>query len=67
MIDHPIDGPELYFTKLTLAGQSLIDGKPITVTDPNMTRFMMSLDQSVDLVTYAFSHAEQGDLFTLAD
>jgi UDP-N-acetylglucosamine 4,6-dehydratase len=41
----------------------LKQGKPITVTDPNMTRFMMSLDQSVDLVTYAFTHAEQGDLF----
>lgn len=38
-------------------------GQPITVTDPEMTRFMMTLDQSVDLVDYAFSHAEQGDLF----
>lgn len=38
-------------------------GKPITVTDPNMTRFMMSLDQSVDLVRYAMTNAEQGDLF----
>lgn len=41
----------------------LKEGKPITVTDPNMTRFMMSLDESVDLVTHAFSNAEQGDLF----
>lgn len=38
-------------------------GKPITVTDPNMTRFMMTLDEAVDLVVYAFQHAENGDLF----
>lgn len=38
-------------------------GEPITVTDPNMTRFLMSLEDSVDLVLYAFEHAEQGDLF----
>jgi UDP-glucose 4-epimerase len=38
-------------------------GKRITVTDPNMTRFMMSLEHSVDLVAYAFRHAAQGDLF----
>ncbi|MEU3846131.1 SDR family NAD(P)-dependent oxidoreductase [Micrococcus terreus] len=37
--------------------------RPITVTDPDMTRFMMSLDQSVDLVQYALTNAEQGDLF----
>jgi UDP-glucose 4-epimerase len=37
--------------------------EPITVTDPNMTRFLMSLEDSVDLVLYAFEHAEQGDLF----
>lgn len=37
--------------------------KPITVTHPQMTRFMMSLVQSVDLVEYAFTHARQGDLF----
>lgn len=37
--------------------------QPITVTDPNMTRFMMSLDQSVELVSYAFENAHQGDLF----
>lgn len=39
------------------------EGVPITVTDPNMTRFMMSLADSVDLVNYAFEHARQGDLF----
>jgi UDP-N-acetylglucosamine 4,6-dehydratase len=39
------------------------DGSPITVTDPNMTRFMMSLDEAVDLVLFAFDKGEQGDLF----
>ncbi len=38
-------------------------GKPITVTEPTMTRFLMPLSASVDLVHYAFDHAEQGDLF----
>lgn len=37
--------------------------RPITVTDPNMTRFLMNLDEAVDLVTFAFEHAEPGDLF----
>lgn len=37
--------------------------KPITITDPNMTRFLMSLDESVDLVMYAFKHANPGDIF----
>lgn len=37
--------------------------KPLTVTDPIMTRFMMSIDDAVDLVVYAFSHGEPGDLF----
>jgi UDP-N-acetylglucosamine 4,6-dehydratase len=37
--------------------------KPMTVTDPNMTRFLMSLEDSVDLVLYAFNNAEQGDIF----
>jgi UDP-N-acetylglucosamine 4,6-dehydratase/5-epimerase len=36
--------------------------KPITITDPNMTRFMMTLDDAVDLVLYAFEHGENGDL-----
>jgi UDP-glucose 4-epimerase len=39
------------------------EGKPLTVTDPNMTRFLMSLDDAVDLVLYAFSNAHQGDIF----
>jgi len=38
-------------------------GKPLTLTDPNMTRFMMTLEDAVDLVLYAFEHAKQGDLF----
>lgn len=43
--------------------QQIKDGRPITVTDPEMTRFMMSLDQAVELVLFAFNNAEQGDLF----
>ncbi|MFT4147949.1 MAG: polysaccharide biosynthesis protein [Micrococcaceae bacterium] len=43
--------------------QQIKDGKPLTITNPDMTRFMMSLDQSVELVEYAFKHARQGDLF----
>ncbi len=39
------------------------EGVPLTVTDPNMTRFMMSIDDAVDLVLYAFHHAAPGDLF----
>jgi UDP-glucose 4-epimerase len=38
-------------------------GQPITITDPNMTRFLMSLEDSVDLVLYALSHGQQGDIF----
>lgn len=41
----------------------IVAGKPLTVTDPNMTRFLMSLDDAVDLVIYAFRHGEQGDMF----
>lgn len=41
----------------------LKEGKPITVTDPNMTRFLMSLEDSVDLVLHAFEHGTQGDIF----
>lgn len=43
--------------------QQIKDGKPITITNPDMTRFMMTLDDAVDLVLYAFEHGEQGDLF----
>ena len=38
-------------------------GKPITITDPNMTRFIMSLDEAVDLVLFAFEKGENGDIF----
>lgn len=37
--------------------------KPLSLTDPNMTRFMMTLDDAVDLVLFAFTHGENGDLF----
>ena len=43
--------------------EQMEEGKPITITDPNMTRFMMTLDDAVDLVIYAFSHGHNGDLF----
>ena len=43
--------------------QQLQQGKPLTITDPNMTRFLMSLEESVDLVLYAFEHAKAGDIF----
>lgn len=41
----------------------LQSGKALTITDPNMTRFLMSLEESVDLVLYAFEHARPGDIF----
>ncbi len=41
----------------------LKSNKEITITDPNMTRFLMSLEDSVDLVLHAFKHAQQGDIF----
>lgn len=43
--------------------EQIIECKPITITDPNMTRFMMTLDDAVDLVIYAFTHGHNGDLF----
>lgn len=43
--------------------EQIIESKPITITDPNMTRFMMTLDDAVDLVIYAFTHGHNGDLF----
>lgn len=39
------------------------EGNPITITNPEMTRFLMNLDEAVDLVTFAFTHANPGDLF----
>jgi len=41
----------------------MMNGQPITITDPEMTRFMMTLDDAVDLVVYAFTHGHNGDLF----
>ena len=43
--------------------EQMMEGKPITITDPNMTRFMMTLDDAVELVIYAFQHGHNGDLF----
>jgi UDP-N-acetylglucosamine 4,6-dehydratase/5-epimerase len=43
--------------------EQVLAGKPITVTDPAMTRFMMMLDDAVDLVLYAFEHGNNGDIF----
>jgi UDP-N-acetylglucosamine 4,6-dehydratase/5-epimerase len=41
----------------------ILAGRPITITDPNMTRFMMTIDNAVDLVLYAFEHGNPGDIF----
>jgi UDP-N-acetylglucosamine 4,6-dehydratase/5-epimerase len=43
--------------------EQILAGQPLTVTDPNMTRFMMSIDDAVDLVHYTFKHGEPGDIF----
>lgn len=43
--------------------EQLLAGKPLTITDPNMTRFMMTLEDAVDLVLYAFEHGSNGDIF----
>lgn len=43
--------------------EQIKQGKPLTITNPEMTRFMMTLSDAVDLVVYAFEHGEQGDLF----
>ena len=68
------DGPVLCLTRygnvmasrgsvIPLFLKQIEEGKPLTVTNPNMTRFMMTLEDAVDLVLYAFQHGEQGDLF----
>lgn len=44
--------------------EQIEQGNPITITDPNMTRFMMTLDDAVDLVIYAFMHGKNGDLLS---
>ena len=43
--------------------EQIKQGKPLTVTDPNMTRFLLSLRSAIDLVIFAFEHAQQGDIF----
>lgn len=43
--------------------EQIKSGKPLTITDPNMTRFMMTLEDAVDLVWFAFENSKQGDLF----
>jgi len=43
--------------------QQIKEGKPLTITDPGMTRFMMSIESAVDLVLYAFEHGTPGDIF----
>lgn len=48
---------------IPLFATQLKEGRELTVTDPNMTRFLMSLDDSVDLVLHAFEHGRQGDIF----
>lgn len=68
------DGPVLCATRygnvmasrgsvIPLFIERLMDGKPMTITDPAMTRFMMSLEDSVDLVLHAFQNGRQGDIF----
>ena len=48
---------------IPLFAEQITTGKPVTLTDPTMTRFMMSLEQAVELVSYAFEHGSQGDIF----
>jgi UDP-N-acetylglucosamine 4,6-dehydratase/5-epimerase len=48
---------------IPLFARQLMAGEPVTVTDPRMTRFLMSLGDSVDLVLHAFAHGEPGDIY----
>jgi len=48
---------------IPLFSHQIDKGQPITITDPNMTRFLMTLDSAVDLVLYAFQHGRPGELF----
>lgn len=43
--------------------EQILSGRPVTITDPTMTRFMMTLDDAVDLVLFAFEHGNSGDIF----
>ena len=53
----------IYANVIPLFIDQIKAGQPITITDPNMTRFLMNLDEAVDLVQFAFEHANPGDLF----
>ncbi len=48
---------------IPLFAEQISNGRPITITDPQMTRFMMSLDDAVELVIYAFTNGQNGDIF----
>lgn len=48
---------------IPLFAKQILDNTPLTITDPNMTRFMMSLEDAVELVLYAFAHGQNGDIF----
>lgn len=48
---------------IPLFQEQIINNEPITITDPNMTRFMMTLDDAVELVVYAFENGNSGDIF----
>ena len=47
--------------------RQILSGNPLTVTDPDMTRFMMTIDEAVDLVEYAFGNGHSGDIFVKKD
>lgn len=70
----PVGGPIVCVTRygnvmasrgsvIPLFIKQIKEGKDLTITDPDMTRFLMSLDEAVELVLYAFKNGEQGDLF----
>ncbi len=70
----PTDGPVMCATRygnvmasrgsvIPLFIEKIKARQPLTITDPNMTRFLMSLEESVDLVMHAFQHGQQGDIF----
>ena len=48
---------------IPLFREQIRQGKPLTITNPEMTRFLMNLDEAVDLVVFAFTHGQPGDLF----
>ena len=48
---------------IPLFADQVLSGRPLTITDPAMTRFMMTLENAVELVLYAFAHATNGDIF----